>query len=144
MRSLLKKLEAKHEDLEENFSIISDERDLALSQVNELCNAFLIKQQEHAMVLRSHDLHVVDLQDHISEYISENSSLLFQMTVLRSTIYEISEKNSTLANSLSDVGAEKYNLFSQVCSLEKFKLKNSFARSPHTVCFAENPIHCLM
>jgi chromosome segregation ATPase len=119
MRSLLKKLETKHEDLEEKFSIISDERDLALNRVNELCNAFFIKQQEHAMVLRSHDLHVANLQDLISEHISEKSSLLFQITVLRSTIYEILEKNSTLANSLSDAGTEKDILFSQVCSLKK-------------------------
>lgn len=138
MKALLKQLEAKHEDLEQNFSKISDERDLALNQLDELCNAFFIKQHEHAMVLKSHELTVADLQDQILEHVSEESSLSFQITVLLSTIYEISEKNSILANSLSDVGTEKDNLFSQVCSLENFKLKSSFSRRMSLFFFAAN------
>lgn len=140
MKGLVKQLEAKHEDLEDNFSIISDERNLVLNRLNELCNLLFIKQQEHAMVLESHELHVADLQDQISEHVSEKASLSFQITVLRSTVYEISEKNTILANLLSDVGAEKDNLFSQVCSLESSKLKGSFSRSTHYFSFAKNQL----
>ncbi|KAJ4820494.1 Kinase interacting (KIP1-like) family protein [Rhynchospora pubera] len=117
MKRLCKQLEAKQEDLEENLSITSDERDLAVNRLNNVHNALFIKQEEHAMALKSHELHVADLQDQLLALVFEKASLSFQVTVLLSTLYEIVEKNSTLASSLSDVGTEKDNLVSQVESL---------------------------
>ncbi|KAJ1687346.1 hypothetical protein LUZ63_018736 [Rhynchospora breviuscula] len=117
MKRLCKQLETKQEDLEENLSVTSDERDLAVNRLNNLHNALFIKQEEHAMALKSHELHVANLQDQLLAHVFEKASLSFQVESLTHVIQQQEEKHSIL----SEEGLAMHNQLQELRALLDFK-----------------------
>lgn len=102
----MKNLEEAHSKLEKNHSSLSKERELMQNHLKEQELLLSSKTKEHDTAIKSHEMHTINLENQISEHISEKIALVSQIGTLNHSIEDISTKNFELESSLSDVNAE--------------------------------------
>ncbi|XP_072978880.1 protein NETWORKED 1D-like [Typha angustifolia] len=107
---VLKNLESRHAELEEENSSLSREKDLTHNQVKELQDVLNSSNQEHGFILRSHEmkimalenqLHFLQEENHIKEEeLKEeqlkNMSALISIFVLEKSLSDVIDKNLIL------------------------------------------------